>query len=63
MEKNNLIKELKLANEWFKLHYVQSFINDENSLYIVVGDEFEVQLSSSEISYRAQLFEAYINNN
>jgi hypothetical protein len=63
MEKNNLIKELKRANEWFKMHDIQSFIDDDNSLYIVVGDGFEIQLSPSEVSYRAQLFETYINNN
>ena len=63
MEKNNLIKELKFANEWFKLHDIQSFIDDENYLFIVAGNGFEIQLSSVEISYRAQLFETYINNN
>ena len=63
MEKTNLIKELKFANEWFKLHDIQSFIDDENYLFIVAGNGFEIQLSSAEISYRAQLFETYINNN
>lgn len=49
------IQELNDANEWFKLHDIQSFIDDDNSLYVVVGDGFEIQLSSSEVSYRAEL--------
>ena len=48
------IQQLNDANEWFKLHDIQSFVYDD-SLYVVVGDGFEVQLSSSEVSYRAGL--------
>jgi uncharacterized protein YrrD len=49
------------ANEWFKLQDIQSFIDDDISVYIVVGDGFEIQISSAEISYRAELFRNYKN--
>jgi len=47
------------ANEWFKLQDIQSFICDETSVYVVVGDEFEIQISPAEISHRAELFRDY----
>ena len=44
------------ANEWFKSEDIQSFIDDDTSVYVVVGDGFEIQISPAEISYRAELF-------
>jgi hypothetical protein len=46
---------LEYANQWFKLHGIPTFI-DDGSMYVQVSDGFELQLSTSEISYRAQLF-------
>ena len=53
-------QEVKEANNWFKLHDIQSFIYD-NTVYIVAGQGFEVQISTAEIAYRAQLYRD--NNN
>ena len=44
------------ANEWFKSEDIQSFIDDDTSVYVVVGDGFEIQISPAEVSYRAELF-------
>lgn len=49
--------ELERANKWFEINNIKSFI-DDGSIYIKVEDS-ELQLSSSEISYRAELFLEY----
>ena len=49
--------ELERANKWFEINNIKSFIHD-GSIYIKVED-YELQLSSSEISYRAELFLEY----
>jgi hypothetical protein len=46
---------LEYANKWFKLHGIPTFI-DDGSMYVQVSDGFELQLSTSEVSYRAELF-------
>lgn len=44
------------ANEWFKLQDIPTFIDSDDTLYIEVGDGFEIQISTAEVSYRAELF-------
>jgi hypothetical protein len=46
---------LEYANEWFRLHGIPTFI-DDGSMYVQVSDGFELQLSTSEVNYRAELF-------
>lgn len=55
------IRTLNNANEWLKLHNINSFIHDD-SVYIVAGDSFEFELSKEEAQWRAQLFVDYNNN-
>ncbi len=52
MKKQDLID----ANEWFKVHNIQSFIHRNNTLYVVVDYDFELQLSNAETLYRAEEF-------
>lgn len=49
-------KEAAEANEWFRSKDIQSFVDYDTSVYIVVGDGFEIQISPAETSYRAELF-------
>jgi len=57
---NNLkliaMKNLEYAKKWFELNNVPTFI-DDSSLYIIL-DAFsiQVQVSTAEIDYRAELF-------
>lgn len=48
------MKNLEYAKKWFDLNNVQTFI-DDSSLYITI-DTFDIQLSTAEVNYRAELF-------
>lgn len=43
--------------KWFQLHDINAFEHD-NSIYIVEGAGFELQLSSAEVAYRADLYKS-----
>lgn len=63
MSKN---EELELAKRWFDSipkNVYNSYV-DNDSLYIVIDneDEYHIQVSSAEISYRANQFYQIINN-
>ena len=57
---NRELKELEDAAKYFDYLGLEWIIDDGSSLYITVvledGDWIEVQLSSSEVSYRAELY-------
>jgi len=62
----NKQQELELAKRWFDSipkNVYSSYIDDE-SLYIVIdeNDEYHIQVSYSEVIYRADLFAGIINN-
>jgi hypothetical protein len=48
-------KILEYANQWYILNGIPTLI-DNGSIYLQVSDGFELQLSTSEVSYRAELF-------
>ena len=50
------------ANKWFALHDIPSFVDDESSLYITVGG-FEIQVSTSEVLYRAEEYRRLRDDN
>jgi hypothetical protein len=52
-------EELEKAMQWFILEDIQCY-HTEGELYIKVND-FDIQVSSSEISYRADLWQE-LNN-
>jgi len=52
---------LKKANNWFKVHNISAFI-DDGTMYIRNG-EFEFQLSSAEVYYRAEEYVRLKTNN
>ena len=59
-------EELELAKRWFDSipkNVYNSYI-DNDSLYIVIDkdDEWHIQVSSAEVSYRAELFKNIIND-
>lgn len=63
MSKN---EELELAKRWFDSipkNVYNSYINNEE-LYIVIDEdnEWHIQVSSAEVSYRADQFYQIINN-
>ena len=49
---------IKYAEEWFKLQDIPT-IYDKETLYVIVGGHFELELSSEEINYRAELYLDY----
>ena len=51
------MNELDYCLKWFELHDINAFEHD-NSIYIVEGADFELQISSSEVSYRAELYKS-----
>lgn len=53
---NEQIQEALEARDWFRSEDIESFVDDDTSVYVVVGDGFEVQISPAEVSYRAELF-------
>ena len=58
-------KELKNANEWFKIHDIPTSIlvgKKGQSLYINIGN-FELQLAKEEIQYRANEYIRLKENN
>jgi hypothetical protein len=48
------MKNLEYAKKWLELNNVPTFI-DDGSLYITI-DAFDIQLSTAEVNYRAELF-------
>lgn len=52
---------LKKANKWFRVHNINTFIN-KGKMYINEG-EFEFELSSEEIMYRAEEYLRLKENN
>lgn len=50
MDKN----KIKLALQWFKDNDVSAY-EDDGSIYIVAGRNADVQITTAEISYRAEL--------
>ena len=53
-------KHTNQAEEWFKLHNIRTFVNNNNT-YIDLGN-FEFKLCNSEVRYRAELYKKIINN-
>jgi len=48
-------EKLEQAEEWFKLHDIPTIV-DDGSIYVQTQDGFELQLSTAEIEYRAELY-------
>lgn len=52
------LNELQKALLWFEHNGFECYTNDNTSIYLVVND-FNVQVSTSEVSYRAELWDDY----
>jgi hypothetical protein len=48
--------EIQKAATWFHLNGIKNNINDDQ-LYVIVGDNIHVLVSTSEILYRAELYD------
>ena len=46
--------KIKLALKWFKENDVSAY-EDDGSIYVVAGRDADVQISVTEINYRAEL--------
>ena len=45
------------AEQWFKLQEIPTIYKEkENTIFVIVGAHFEVELSIEEINYRAELY-------
>ena len=49
-------KLLKLAEKWFQLNDMQTTIDKEGNFYVIVYGDVELELSTSEIKCRAELY-------
>lgn len=52
---------IQYAEEWFKLHDIPTII-DDGSICVQVQDGFELQLSTAEVEYRAELYKEFIKS-
>ena len=50
-----IVGEINQAIRWFKENCCNAY-EDDGSIYIEVDGEYEIQISSSEVSYRAELY-------
>ena len=50
-EKNTLY----YAEQWFKLQDIPT-LQTEKTIYLIVNNHFEIQITEEEINYRAELF-------
>ena len=55
----DIMTTIQYAEEWFKLHDIPTTI-DDGSIYVKVGigGDYEVQLSTAEVEYRAELYKS-----
>lgn len=51
------MNELYYCLKWFQSQDIMAFECDK-SIYVVVGAHFELQISPSEVSYRADLYKS-----
>jgi hypothetical protein len=49
-------KLLKLAEKWFQLNDMQTTIDKEGNFYVIVNKGVVLEISTSEIEYRAELY-------
>ncbi len=49
-------KLITLAEKWFQLHNIQTTIDKGGNFYVIVNGDVELELSTSEIEYRAELY-------
>jgi len=47
--------KIEYAEQWFRLHDIPTLV-DDGSIYVNIDGHFELQLSTSEIEYRAELY-------
>lgn len=54
------MNELEYCLKWFESEGINAFLYHK-SIYVVIGeDDFEFQISSAEISFRAELYKSKI---
>ena len=55
-------EEIKLALEWFKSHNIEAY-EDDGSIFVYVDSEVDCQISTCEISNRAELMKEKLADN
>ena len=53
------MNELEYCLKWFESEDLMAYI-DDTSIYVVIGEDDFVQISSAEISFRAELYKSTI---
>ena len=53
------MNELDYCLKWFESQDIMAFQYDE-SIYVVAGAHFELEITPAEVSYRAQLYKSTI---
>lgn len=49
-------EEMQEAIEWFTENNIRATIDDNSTIYVFVNDDVEVQISSSEVVFRAEQY-------
>jgi hypothetical protein len=52
----NELKEIQLALRWFNDKGIDAYVVDNSSLYVSINDT-DIEISNSEISWRAELMQ------
>jgi len=55
-------QEIELALKWFEENDVSAY-EDGGSVYVVAGRDADVQISTAEVRYRAELQREFANEN
>jgi hypothetical protein len=49
-------KLITYAEKWFQLHKIETSIDKEGNFYVIVNKGVVLEISTSEIEYRAELY-------
>ena len=55
------MNELDYCLKWFESEDIMAF-QDGESIYVVAGAHFEVEITPEEVSYRAELYKSIMEN-
>ena len=58
----NQLTKLQKAKLWFKSRGIECYIQGNEELYVVINSSYDIMVSSSEVMYRADLFDEENNN-
>ena len=58
----NQLTKLQKAKLWFDSRGIECYIQGNEKLYVVINGSYDIMVSSSEVMYRAYIFDEENNN-